>query len=89
VILPLPNLTLPDRTPWRVRRQKDEERRIHKEEKEAKRLKKERERQARDRANPGSPYGAYTNPMNDLERRMDNVDLGRPRNASVGEYNSK
>ena len=39
---------------------------------------------------PGSPYGAaYTNPMNDLERRMDNVDLSRGRGASVGEYNSK
>jgi hypothetical protein len=24
----------------------------------------------------GSPYGAYTNPMGDLERRMDGVDLG-------------
>jgi hypothetical protein len=35
------------------------------------------------------PYGAYTNPMNDLERRMDGVDLGRGRNASVSEYNSK
>src|SRR5713226_7566968 len=33
--------------------------------------------------------GAYTNPMNDLERRMDAVDLGRPWNASVGDYNSK
>ena len=27
--------------------------------------------------------------MNDLERRMDAVDLGRPWNASVGDYNSK
>ncbi|KAI0254349.1 hypothetical protein BJV78DRAFT_71161 [Lactifluus subvellereus] len=73
--------------------QKDEERRIHKEEKEAtKRLKKEKERErerARERAfsgsysavpavasSVGSPYGAYTNPMGDLERRMDGVDLG-------------
>ena len=75
-----------------VRRQKDEEYRIRKEEKEAaKRLKKERERRATEaRGPPGSPYGAYTNPMNDLERRMDGVDLaGRPRNASVGDYNRK
>jgi hypothetical protein len=94
VILPLPDFTLPDTASWRVRRQKDEEYRIRKEEKEAaKRLKKDRERQARERdarAMPGSPYGAaYTNPMNDLERRMDNVDLSRGRGASVGEYNSK
>lgn len=38
---------------------------------------------------PGSPYGAYTNPMNDLERRMDNVDLNRARGAPMGEFNSK
>ena len=80
-------------TSWRVCRQKDEEHRIRKEEKEAaKRLKKEKERQARERearAMPGNPYGAYSNPMNDLERRMDGVDLGRGRNASQGEYNSK
>lgn len=38
---------------------------------------------------PGSPYGAYTNPMNDIERRMDNVDINRARGASVGDYNSK
>ncbi|KAF8268269.1 hypothetical protein EI94DRAFT_1197862 [Lactarius quietus] len=78
--------------------QKDEERRIYKEEKEAKRMKKEKDRQARerDRAMSGSysaaaPYGAgaYTNPMNDLERRMDNVDLSHGRKSSVGEYNSR
>ncbi|KAI9466807.1 hypothetical protein BJY52DRAFT_1234481 [Lactarius psammicola] len=84
--------------------QKDEERRIHKEEKEAKRIKKEKDREVRqarerDRAmsgsysavpsvagSIGSPYGAYTNPMNDLERRMDGVDLGRARKSSMGEY---
>jgi hypothetical protein len=27
--------------------------------------------------------------MNDLERRMDNVDLNRGRGAPVGEYNRK
>jgi hypothetical protein len=27
--------------------------------------------------------------MNDLERRMDGVDLGRGRNTSVGEYNRR
>ena len=82
--------TPPDIISWRVHRQKDEEHRIRKEEKEAaKRLRKERERREREaRSNPG-PYGAYTNPMNDLERRMDGVDLGRSRNASVGEYNRK
>jgi len=83
----------PDMTSWRVRRQKDEEHRIRKEEKEAtKRIRKEKERQARERdarAVPGGPYGAYTNPMNDLDRRMDNVDLNRARGPSVGEYNSK
>jgi hypothetical protein len=74
---------------WRVHRQKDEEHRIRKEEKEAsKRLKKDRERRERESRNPG-PYGAYTNPMNDLERRMDGVDLGHSRGTSVGEYNSK
>ena len=37
-----------------------------------------------------SPYGAYTNPMNDIERRMDNVNLsGRLRNPPVGDYNRK
>ncbi|KAI0303192.1 hypothetical protein BC826DRAFT_983885 [Russula brevipes] len=70
--------------------QKDEEHRIRKEEKEAaKRIKKEKERQARERdarAMSVGPYGAYTNPMNDLERRMDGVDLGRGRNP-VSEYN--
>lgn len=68
--------------------QRDEEHRIRKEEKEAaKRLKKDRERRATDaRGPPGSPYGAYTNPMNDLERRMDSVDLGRGR-APVNDYN--
>lgn len=67
--------------------QKDEEHRIRKEEKEAgKRLRKEKERQAREREARG-PYGAYTNPMNDLDRRMDNVDLNRARGPSVGEYN--
>ncbi|KAI0303193.1 hypothetical protein BC826DRAFT_965764 [Russula brevipes] len=68
--------------------QKDEEHRIRKEEKEAaKRIKKEKERQARERdarAMSVGPYGAYTNPMNDLERRMDGVDLGRGRNPSIG-----
>jgi hypothetical protein len=80
------NAPPPDIISWRVHRQRDEEHRIRKEEKEsAKRLKKDRERREREaRSNPG-PYGAYTNPMNDLERRMDNVDLGRPRN----DYNSK
>ena len=35
-------------------------------------------------------YGAYTNPMNDIERRMDNVDLGHSRKTSVGgEYNNR
>ncbi|KAH9999368.1 hypothetical protein BJV77DRAFT_1064275 [Russula vinacea] len=53
--------------------QKDEEHRIRKEEKEAKRIKKERERQARDRANPGSP-------------RMDNVDLNRGREYNRSPY---
>ncbi|KAI9507710.1 hypothetical protein F5148DRAFT_1202727 [Russula earlei] len=71
--------------------QKDEERRIHKEEKEAaKRLRKERDRQARERdarSNATGPYGAYTNPMHDLDRRMDGVDLNRARNPPVGEYN--
>jgi len=69
--------------------QKDEEHRIRKEEKEAtKRLRKEKERREREaRGMPGSPYGAYTNPMNDLERRMDNVDLNRARGAPVGDYN--
>lgn len=38
---------------------------------------------------PGNPYGAYSNPMNDLERRMDGVDLGRGRNTAQGEFNSK
>jgi hypothetical protein len=38
---------------------------------------------------PGSLYGAYTNPMNDLERQMDSVNLGRPQNASMGKYNCK
>ena len=38
---------------------------------------------------PGSPYGAYTNPMNDLEGRMGNVDINRARGASVGDYGSK
>jgi len=90
----LPNFSLPDLTSWRVRRQRDEEHRIRKEEKEAaKRIKKDKERQARDRdarAMPGSPYGAaYSNPMNDLERRMDGVDLSRGRGATVGDYNSK
>ena len=33
--------------------------------------------------------GAYTNPMNDLERRMDNVDIGQGRRASGGEYNNR
>src|SRR6266446_6910062 len=91
VALFLPTSPLPDVTSWRIRRQRDEEYRIRKEEKEAaKRLKKERERRATDaRGPPGSPYGTYTNPMNDLERRMDGVDLGRGRNAPVGEYNSK
>ncbi|KAH9007031.1 hypothetical protein EDB86DRAFT_2869628 [Lactarius hatsudake] len=86
--------------------QKDEERRIHKEEKEAKRIKKElRQARERDRAMSGSypavpsvagsvgsingPYGAYTNPMNDLERRMDNVDLGRARKSSMSEYGGR
>jgi hypothetical protein len=83
-----PNFAPPDIIFLRARRQKDEEHRIRKEEKEAaKRIKKEKERQARERDARGNPgqYGAYTNPMNDLERRMDNVDLGRPRN----DYNSK
>ena len=83
---------LPDIISLRLLRQRDEEYRIRKEEKEAaKRLKKERERRATDaRGPPGSPYGTYTNPMNDLDRRMDGVDLsGRPRNASVGDYNRK
>lgn len=82
---------IPDIISWRVRRQKDEEYRIRKEEKEAaKRLKKDRERRATEaRGPPGSPYGAYTNPMNDLERRMDGVDLNRGRGASVGEYNRR
>ncbi|KAH9077390.1 hypothetical protein EDB83DRAFT_2671984 [Lactarius deliciosus] len=66
--------------------QKDEERRIHKEEKEAKRIKKEL-RQALGSIN--GPYGAYTNPMNDLERRMDNVDLGRARKSSMSEYGGR
>lgn len=87
--------------------QRDEERRIHKEEKEAKRLKKDKDRELRqarerDRAMSGSysavpsvagslssQYGAYTNPMNDLDRRMDNVDLGRTRKSSVGEYSNR
>ncbi|KAH9179919.1 hypothetical protein EDB89DRAFT_1923900 [Lactarius sanguifluus] len=87
--------------------QKDEERRIHKEEKEAKRIKKElRQARERDRAMSGSyptavpsvagsvgsingPYGAYTNPMNDLERRMDNVDLGGARKSSMSEYGNR
>ncbi|KAI0307365.1 hypothetical protein B0F90DRAFT_1923083 [Multifurca ochricompacta] len=66
---------------------------------------KERERQARERdaramsgnysavplvANSvGSPYGVYSNPMNDLERRMDGVDLGSARKSSVGEYSNR
>ena len=74
-----------------VCRQKDEERRIYKEEKEAKRIKKDKDRQARERDRAGysghAAYGGYSNPMNDLERRMDNVDLGQGRKGSVGEYN--
>lgn len=34
-------------------------------------------------------YGAYTNPMNDLDRRMDNVDLGHARKTSVGDYSGR
>ncbi|KAI0269190.1 hypothetical protein BC834DRAFT_616728 [Gloeopeniophorella convolvens] len=38
----------------------------------------------------GSGYsGTYSNPMNDLERRMDNVDLGRSRKGSVGDYSNR
>ena len=36
-----------------------------------------------------SPYGAYTNPMNDLERSMNNVDLNHARKTSVGEYSNR
>lgn len=101
---------LSDTTVGWICRQKDEERRIHKEEKEAKRIKKEKDRELRqarerDRAMSGSysavpsvagsivpvssPYGAYSNPMNDLERRMDSVDLGRARKSSMGEYTNR
>jgi hypothetical protein len=73
--------------------QKDEERRIYKEEKEAKRMKKEKDRRDRERASYSSSaapaYGAYTNPMNDLDRRMNNVDLGQGRKTSVGEYDNR
>jgi hypothetical protein len=33
--------------------------------------------------------GAYTNPMNDLERRMDNVDIGQGRRTSGGDYSNR
>jgi hypothetical protein len=56
-------------------------------------MKKEKDRQARDRASYSgaspAPYGGYTNPMNDLDRRMNNVDLGQGRKTSVGEYDNR
>ena len=80
-------------------RQRDEERRIHKEEKEARRMKKEKDRQSREnRAMSGGAYsaagqyggGAYSNPMNDITRGMGDVDLGgHARKTSVGEYGNR
>jgi hypothetical protein len=56
-------------------------------------MKKEKDRRDRERASYSSSaapaYGAYTNPMNDLDRRMNNVDLGQGRKTSVGEYDNR